>query len=188
MVNATVPFPPAPPLESSLLPLRLTRYPRCLRRAAGPRRLFGAIAATLAIAGWTANDSAAASTVGECTITLTDAGGTISVTIGTVVLVRLSRDLGWSGIKITSDGNAIERNATSTFRGQRYNAVFVATHEGTATLSAVGRPFCRAKPGMNCPQYVQGWRAMIHVAASDVGSGQAPEKLCRISAALRTRG
>ena len=180
-------IPPAPPLESSPLPLRLSQYPRCFRRAAGPRRLFGAIAATLAIAGGTASDSAA-STVGECTITLTEAGGTISVTIGTVVLVSLSRNLSWSGIKITSDGNAVERNANSTFRGHGYNAVFVATHEGTTTLSAVGRPFCSAKPGMTCPQYVWGWRATIHVAASDVGSGQAPEKLCRISAALRTRG
>ena len=84
--------------------------------------------------------------------------------VGTQVRVKLPDNLDWSEVQSSEQGSAnpvLRRLDAATASEQSANAVFIADHPGTVSLSAHGRVKCQ--PGQARPHFVTAWHASIVV-------------------------
>jgi hypothetical protein len=88
----------------------------------------------------------------------------LTTRVGTQVQVKLSKNLQWSDVRVSDQDEAspvLRRLDVGTASTPETNAVFVATHAGTVSLSAHGR--AKGLPGQAGPQFVIAWHTSIEV-------------------------
>jgi hypothetical protein len=141
-----------------------------IQRSAVAAAAAVAIAAVLAAAfGATAGPGTVAagppptSTGRSLLLTTSNDGTSLKAQPGELVIVRLlgRGSMRWSTIQVSQTGAVLVRNSGSLSEDGTSTAVFDVAHDGTARLSAAGRPNC--SPDVPCPQYIVLWRASVNV-------------------------